>query len=110
MIKKNWIYLLFAFSVILFTVTRFIGKAQQHTNEIKISLKIFQTNIGWGYDVMTNDSIYIHQEYIPALAGRKGFATEAEALTIGNLVLAKIKHKKLPVVSLKELDSCGIRK
>ncbi len=110
MIKKNWVYLLFAFAVILFTITRFTGKAQRHTNEIKVSLKTFQTGIGWGYDVLTNDSVYIHQEYIPALEGRKGFATEAEALTIGNLVVAKMKHSRFPVVSLKELDSCGIKK
>jgi hypothetical protein len=110
MIKNNWVYLLFAFAVALFTVTRFTGNAQQHADNIKVTVKTFHTNMGWGYDVYTNDSVYIHQEYIPALEGRKGFATEAEALAIGQLVLTKMNRSKFPVVSLEELDSCGIKR
>jgi len=109
MIKKNWVYFLFAFAVILFIVTRFTGAAKKNREFIKVSLKTFHTDMGWGYDVYKDDSVYIHQASIPSLPGRKGFATEADADKIGNLVLTKMNHSKFPVISLQELDSCGIK-
>lgn len=109
MIKKNWTYLLFAFALILFAFTR-IKSTGDHRDKINISLITFHTPTGWGYDVYANDSIYIHQEYMPAIAGRKGFQTEAEANTIGRLVISKMKYGKFPVISLHELDSCEIKR
>lgn len=109
MIKKNWPYLLFAFALILFAFTRLKNKGD-HPGKINTSLITFHTPAGWGYDVYANDSVYIHQEYIPAIEGRKGFQTEAEANTIGRLVISKMRYGKFPVISLHELDSCGIGK
>lgn len=109
MIKKNWIYLLFGFSVILFAAGRFARKPeQQHTGEIQLSLKTFKGDAGWGYDVYTNDTLYIHQEFIPAAEGRKGFAAKEDADKIGRLAMAKLKYSKLPVITLAEIDSCGV--
>jgi hypothetical protein len=110
MIKNNWVYLLFAFAVVLFIVTRFT-RGEKNDGKIRISVNTFHTDLGWGYDVLTNDSVYIHQEYIPAIQGRKGFASETEARKIGNLVMQKIKHRdQLPQITLRELDSSGIIK
>ncbi|MDB5211504.1 MAG: hypothetical protein JWQ30_2331 [Sediminibacterium sp.] len=110
MIKKNWTYLLFALALLFFAFTRLKKEYREHAGEVKISLITFHTPVGWGYDVYTNDSLYIHQEYIPAANGRKGFCSEAEANTIGRLVIAKMKYSKFPVISLKELDSCEIKR
>jgi len=107
MIKKNWIYGLFVFAVILFIITQF-SKKPKRPGEIELSVQTFKTGIGWGYDVLTNDSVYIHQEFIPAIEGRKGFTTEAQARTIGNLALSKMKSRKLPMITLAEIDSCKI--
>ncbi|MES2004023.1 MAG: DUF4907 domain-containing protein [Bacteroidota bacterium] len=109
MIKKNWIYLLFALSVALFAYSR-LNKTGNHAGEVKVSVKTFQSAGGWGYDIYTNDSVYIHQENIPALEGHEGFATKEDAEKIGNLAMSKMKHSKLPVITLQELDSCGISK
>jgi hypothetical protein len=68
----------------------------------------FASGEGWGYEIRTNDSVYIHQPYMPAVSGMKAFRTESDARTIGNLVIEKIKQRKIPSVSLHELDSCGI--
>ena len=110
MIKKNWIYGLFIFSVLLFAFTKFKGRVLPHANEVNVSLETFHTSAGWGYDIYTDDSVYIHQEYIPAIEGRKGFADEEDANTIGKLVIAKMKHSKFPVITTFELDSCGIER
>lgn len=109
MIKKNWVYILFGFSVFLFVVSRFTGKSEHNRNkEIQLSLKTFKGNAGWGYDIYTNDTLYIHQEFIPAAEGRKGFITKEEAHKIGQLAIAKLKYSKLPMITLVEIDSCGI--
>lgn len=79
------------------------------TSKRKLSLKTFHTVAGWGYDICVNNTVYIHQDCIPARSGRKGFATEKEAGVIGNLALSKMNHGGLPVISLSELDSCHIR-
>jgi hypothetical protein len=113
MIKNNWVYLLFAFAVVLFIVTRFTRKEKEEDtgSKIRISVNTFHTDIGWGYDVLTNDSVYIHQEFIPAIQGRKGFASEEEARKIANLVIRKIKHRdQFPEITIRELDSSGIKK
>ena len=104
-IKNNWIYALFVFAVILFIVTRF---NKRHTGELQISSKTFHTDIGWGYDIYTNDTLFIHQEFIPAIEGRKGFQTEAEAKQVANLSLERMKHRKLPMILIKDLDSLHI--
>ena len=109
-IKKHWIYFLFVFAVSFFAVTSLVQKNNTHNQEIQLTLKTFHTNLGWGYDVYTNDSVYIHQPYIPALEGRKGFASEAQAIQTGNLAISKMKQRKLPVISLAELKSIGITK
>ena len=107
MIKKYWIYGLFVFAVTLFIITRFTNKSKS-SGQVALSVKTFQTGIGWGYDIYTNDSLYIHQEFIPAIEGRKGFITEADAKKIGDLAITKMKHNKLPVILVSDLDSCKI--
>lgn len=101
----NW---LFAFSVILFLTTRLIKHGGTPTDRIHLSLQTFHSEEGWGYDVLTNDSLFIHQPNIPAISGKNGFLTEADAQKIGTLVMNKIQQSRLPVITLKELDSCGI--
>lgn len=107
-LQKNWIYGLFIFAVVFFIVTEFTKRNQQRQGEIRLSLKTFRTGIGWGYDIYTNDSVFIHQEFIPAIEGRKSFVSEEEAKLIGNLALSKMKHRKLPMILLSEIDSCKI--
>lgn len=109
MIKKNWIFILFAFSVILFVVTRFTHK--DHKGLAFVSSKTFYTNgLGWGYEILVNNKRLIRQEIIPAIAGRRGFATEAEAAIVGKLVIKKMSTTKFPTVTEQELDSCGVTK
>lgn len=99
---------MFVFAVIFFIVTQLSKKKQLRQGEIQVSLKTFHTDIGWGYDIFTNDSLYIHQEFIPAIEGRKGFVTEDQAKLIGNLAISKMKHRRLPMILLSEIDSCKI--
>jgi len=108
LIKKNWVYILFAFSLLVFIATKLI-----HTDSRKgISLKTIRNKTGWGYQILVNDSLYINQEYIPTIEGYKAFATENDAEKVGQLMINKMKrnYKMLPSVTIQELDSCGIQR
>ncbi|MFC4232237.1 DUF4907 domain-containing protein [Parasediminibacterium paludis] len=104
MIKKNWIYVLFALSVIVFTITEY----QKHRqNAIVAKAKQLSTG-GWGYDIYVKDVVYISQDIIPSITGRKTFASEKDALKVGNLMVAKMKNNLRPVITDFELDSLNI--
>ncbi len=76
---------------------------------VRLDLKAIETPYGWGYEIMTNGKLYIHQEFIPAVPGKKGFATKEQALLVGNKVIAKIKLKENPpTISIKDLADLGI--
>jgi hypothetical protein len=109
MIKKNWVYFLFAFSVILFVVTRFT-RCNSHKGMKYITSKtIHSDSLGWGYEILANDTVLIHQVFIPAVQGKKGFVSEDQAKTIAHLLIKKMSTSKdLPQITIQELDSCGI--
>ncbi|HVZ26004.1 MAG TPA: DUF4907 domain-containing protein [Sediminibacterium sp.] len=107
MIKKNWVYILFAASVVLFMITRL---RHDQADQIHLTVNTFPSGDGWGYEIRTNDSVYIHQPYMPAVSGRQIFRAESDARTIGNLVVEKIKKHQIPSITIQELDSCGIRR
>ncbi|HEX3024286.1 MAG TPA: DUF4907 domain-containing protein [Chitinophagaceae bacterium] len=111
MIKKNWVYIVFAIAILVFIFSKFYRKNNHYNNgNVELKVKTYKTDIGWGYDITANDTSLIHQNIIPGIAGRKGFATKEDAEKIGNLVIKKIKNKKLPAITLRELDSFKIVK
>lgn len=111
MIKKNWVYIVFAIAILVFIFSKFYRKSNYYSKgKVELEVKTYKTDIGWGYDITANDTSMIHQDIIPGIAGRKGFATKEDAEKIGNLVIEKIKNKKLPSITLRELDSFKIVK
>jgi hypothetical protein len=64
---------------------------------------------GWGYDIIMNGEVHIHQPHIPAIMGNNGFSSEEKALKAGEFVIQKIKNNILPPrVTPEELDSLGV--
>jgi len=106
MIKKYWAYSLLFLSVLFFIYQKVIKENQS------LQVKAFNTNNkGWGYDIYKDNKLYIHQEIIPAIEGRKGFASKDEAQRVGELVVSKIKQGKgggLPQITIEEIDSLKI--
>jgi hypothetical protein len=113
-IKKYWVTILFVISLIFFVATRFIGHKQIDENKkhglVHVTMKPIQLEGGWGYEIYANDSLYIRQDVIPAVSGRKLFVSKEQAEKIGNLVVTKLVREKvqLPSITVHELDSCGI--
>jgi hypothetical protein len=107
MIKKYWAYLLLFFAIIFF-----IYKSVLKQNE-SIQVQPFSIKKGWGYDIYKDKKIYIHQEIIPAVEGRKNFVSKIEAEKVGELVVSKMKAAKgvgFPQITIQELDSLQITK
>ncbi len=105
MIKKYWTYLLLLCSFVFFLYQILIKEKKGW------QVKPFKTHYGWGYNILRNDTIFIHQEIIPAIEGRKSFASKDEAIRLGELVVSKIKQGKgggLPQITIEEIDSLKI--
>jgi len=110
MIKRYWVVILFLVSLIVFLISRYYNHQKEAGNVSHLKAQTFQTSYGWGYDVMINDSVFIHQEFIPGVPGKQGFKTELQALSVGNLVVKKMNERKgFPTVNPKELDSLGVK-
>jgi serine protease inhibitor ecotin len=70
----------------------------------KIDYKTFHTTNGWGYDILINKKLVIHQQYIPAIPEKKGFDTEEFAKRAAGSVVDKLKNNKLPTLSYAEIN------
>lgn len=78
----------------------------EHTakNKENISAKVFRSIDGWGYDILVNDTLFIHQEFIPAMTGRKGFPEKEQAEQTAQLIINKMKRGQLPTITTFELE------
>lgn len=71
----------------------------------RFSSVVFSGLNGWGYDILVGDSVFIHQESIPAIGNRKGFPEKEQAEKAARLVLKKLENSgKLPTLSRFEVE------
>lgn len=64
---------------------------------------------GWGYNIMVDGKIYIHQPTVPAIMGNNGFSSEQKAAKAAEFVIYKIRNNVIPPsVTPEELDSLEV--
>lgn len=80
---------------------------RQH-ERLKVEVKPFKTNNGWGYNIMVDNKIFIHQENIPAFAGNQSFTSKDDAIKTANLVIKKLVAGNFPSLSAEEIMGLGI--
>jgi len=76
-----------------------------------ITIRTFQTNtIGeWGYDILIDGNMYIHQPNIPAFSGDYGFKTKQDAQKVAEFVVDKIRNNEIPPsVTTEELRTLEV--
>jgi hypothetical protein len=109
---KRYLFISLVAVVMLVTASAMmLSKKNKKTtggDALPVVLSSLKMNDGWGYEVMIDNKIYIHQDCIPAIPLFKKFGTESEALLIGNRVLDKIKHGHKPVITLKDITDAHI--
>ncbi|MFI5193699.1 MAG: DUF4907 domain-containing protein [Chitinophagales bacterium] len=111
--KKKYFLLALTAMLISIAVIFFIRNERlrrDHEGQVFLKAVAVQTAGGWGYNIMANDKIYIHQDYIPAAGGKRVFKTKEDAMRVANRVIEKISKNQLPVITLKDLDSLGVLK
>jgi hypothetical protein len=63
----------------------------------------------YGYDILRNGRMLIHQPSIPCKPGFDGFSTEKDARKVALLVLEKLKKGVMPPsVTLEEIKAGGV--
>ena len=73
------------------------------------SVETFRTGEnGWGYNILNHKKVIIKQDIIPAVQRLIPFQSEADARKTAYLVIYKLNHKKLPTITISELDSLHI--
>src|SRR5664279_905574 len=109
MIKKSYI-LLSASLLLVIAIIGFSAKPgnSDHKNMLLVESATFEVPGGWGYNIMVDHKIFIHQQIIPAVQGNRAFASKIDAEKTSNLIVHKITSKQLPSVTKRELDSLQI--
>lgn len=100
-------------------VNEITGAGAASTNlpvsDTSVTVKVFSNEgdaqlKGFGYDIYIDGKRYVHQPHIPAVAGSRGFATEADARKTAEFAAYKIQHNIMPPsISAQELDSLGVK-
>ena len=96
---------LFTGSILIISTIAIFSHAikNKSTKRPVYTLQVFKFQNGWGYDILKNNSTFIHQVYIPVIEGNTMFFDKKSAELTGRLVIKKIKKKKTPYVSREEL-------
>lgn len=80
-------------------------------NSIITSKLIPSLNNTWGYEILIDNKLIIHQSSIPALSGNDGFKSKEAAQKVADLVITKIKKGEMPPsITIEELKKLNILK
>jgi hypothetical protein len=72
---------------------------------------VFHTSMGWGYEILVNDRVFIRQESIPVLPGHQGFPLKTQAEATARLIINKMKRHQPPTVTTFEIRQiCPLNK
>jgi hypothetical protein len=103
-------YSLIAIAALLVSFAVIFFNRRESGQKVFIYAEPTQTVYGWGYNIIAADKVHIKQEYMPAVPGKRGFKSAADAMMVGNLVVKKITENKMPTITIHELDSMGLYK
>jgi hypothetical protein len=83
--------------------------AYKNKTEVAFTIETFKTETGgWGYNIVSGNKVFIKQDVIPAVQLAIPFRSEKEARRIAELVVKKLNSKKIPSITVEELDSLSI--
>lgn len=111
MTKRLYIILAASLLVVVF-ITVYLSQAKKNStnnNILPVESATFKVAGGWGYNILVDQKIFIHQEEIPAIGGNKVFIKKEDAENTAALIVQKISNKKVPSVSKGELDSMRVK-
>jgi hypothetical protein len=99
MINKKIFSGIFLFSVCLLVVI-VLSNSSHHYRA-----NVITCHQGWGYDILLNNRIIIHQPYMPGVSGQVAFTDKRLAQKTGRMIVKKLQNNKSPGITKDELDS-----
>jgi hypothetical protein len=111
--KRKKIFLFIIAGIILLgagVYTIYFFEYKKKSDYVFVQVRAIQNANGWGYEILTDGKVYIKQDLIPAIPGRRSFETKEQALAVGNKVLDKLEHNQMPTITLTELKEMNIIK
>jgi hypothetical protein len=107
MIKKIFLVVCIFFILILIG---FSVKTAESANDrmLKVESVPLHSASGWGYEILVDHKIFIHQEYIPAISGKKAFLTKEDAMKTAGLVVGKLVKGEQPAITKNDLTALKI--
>ena len=75
---------------------------------LKVEAVPIHIDRGWGYNILVDHKIYIHQEFIPAIEGKRAFNSREDAMKTSEVAIKKLIKGKTPFITKEELDSLHI--
>ena len=91
-------------SVIISAVIWIITMKSHNHNPQHFESRIFKIANGWGYDIMVNDTILIHQESVPVMQAQHAFSRRDQAEKTAELVIQKLKTGQHPTLTKFDLE------
>jgi hypothetical protein len=68
-------------------------------------------NNSFGYDILLDRKLLVHQPNIPGLPGNEGFSTKERAQKVADFVVKKIRNNEMPpMLSMEDLNAMGVLK
>lgn len=85
-------------------------KENSANKKVTYSYKVLkQSDSCYHYKIFKDNLVFIYQQIIPAISGKKKFNSENEAKKIAELVVFKLNNSIVPpTITFHELDSLGI--
>lgn len=77
--------------------------AFNHQQSTNYQWRVFEGNCGWGYDILVNDSLFIHQESVPVLPGNCGFSKRIWAEKAAAAIINKMENGQAPQLTSFDL-------
>jgi Domain of unknown function (DUF4907) len=109
MIKGKYIFLIACLLIVIAAIGFSVKRDTIASKDlVKVDTSTFPVKGGWGYNILVDNKIFIHQEFIPSISGYEAFRTRQDAEKIAEYQTQKMLQKKVPSVSVHELDSLQI--
>ncbi len=96
-------------AVLVLNKNYYKSKKALPTKKEAVELVVNKTIDGWGYQIYKQGILYINQKYIPAIPGKKAFASKEDAEKVGEIVKKKVINLEIPHISTQTLDSLKIK-
>jgi hypothetical protein len=76
----------------------------KYKNANHFDSRVFKVVNGWGYDILVNNELFIHQESIPVWKNNQPFSNKEEAEQSAKLVIHKLKKGEPPGLTKFDLE------